>query len=514
MKKALILLVASLFGLVGSAQVPIVAWENTIGGNWGDGCNDMVPISDGGFLLGGGSASDAFGDKTEANIGESDVWLVKTDAQGIVQWDVAIGGTANENLISLDTTTDGGFILGCVSNSGISGDKTEANIGDYDYWILKTDALGNIEWQNTIGGSGFEQVKTVYETEDEGFIVAGHSLSGISGDKTEPNYGGALGDIWILKLDGNGEILWQNTIGGTGDDYLLAARAGLNGSIYLAATSNSNIGVDKTENSNGGSADYWAVKLNSTGNIEWQNTIGGNDADDMADLLVTSDGGALLIGTSRSNISGDKTEDNIGLNDFWIVKIDNQGNVEWDETIGGDDSDDAYEVTGKGDAYLISGISKSGISGDKSEANYGNWDYWVIEIDNSGNVLWQKTIGGNDWDVCYAMDLAEDGGIVLGGSSGSGISGDKSEADIGNGDYWVVKIGPEMITGLNLPSLTLPQSWDCRIYNMAGQLVLFEKDKNSISNKGTGLPAGLYIREYLDRETGNSILKDKLVINE
>lgn len=512
MKKlaALLILIATMSSVW--AQTPVVTWENTIGGNWGDGCNDVVPTADGGFLLGGGSASDLFGDKTEANIGEGDIWLVKINSQGVVQWDEAIGGTGNENLISLDTTSDGGFILGSHSLSGISGDKTEGNLGDYDFWVIKTDSLANIEWQNTIGGSAGEQLKKVYQTTDGGYVVAGSSSSGISGDKTETNYGD--NDIWVLKLNNTGSIVWQNTIGGNDTDYLNDAKAGPNGSIYLAGNSRSNIGVDKTENLIGGTSDYWVIKLDAVGQIVWQNTIGGSDADNLNDLVVHSDGSALLIGTSRSNISGDKTENNIGDNDYWLVKLDNQGVVEWEETIGGTETDDPSEVISKGDGYLITGFSQSGVSGDKTEASYGGWDYWIMEINNQADILWQKTVGGDDWDICYSMDRTEDGGIVLGGSSASGISGDKSEADIGNGDYWIVKLGPELVTSIQEPTVDLPNRWRYELYSSNGQLV-----SNGVENKGSqidwySLPLGVYLKKYLDTETEKVLKSERLLLGD
>ncbi len=155
--------------------------------------------SDGGYILGGWSKSDISGDKTEDSHGPYDpllplhdrwdYWVVKLDGSGNVIWDKTIGGESTEYLYSVQQTSDGGYILGGLSKSGISGEKTEANIGDSDYWVVKLDGSGNIEWQNTIGGNKNDRLNSVYQTNDGGYILGGNSDSGISGDKTEANIG-------------------------------------------------------------------------------------------------------------------------------------------------------------------------------------------------------------------------------------------------------------------------------------------------------------------------------------
>ena len=108
--------------------------------------------------------------------------------------------------------------MGGNSPSDLSGDKTENSNGLKDYWIVKTDTIGNIQWQNTIGGDYYENFHCIWPTYDGGYLVGGKSLSGISGDKTENNLGG--GKIWIVKTDSYGNIQWDNTIGGSGYEEL------------------------------------------------------------------------------------------------------------------------------------------------------------------------------------------------------------------------------------------------------------------------------------------------------
>ena len=222
--------------------------------------------------------------------------------------------------------------MGGYSESGISGEKTENFRGDFDYWILKLDNSGNIEWQTTIGGNDSEVLSSMIQTTDGGFLVGGYSKSNISGEKTENSRGG--NDCWIIKLNSSGNIEWQKTIGGSGTDYLFSLIETNDSGYLIGTTSTSNISGEKTENSNGYS-DYWVLKLNNTGNIIWQNTIGGNQEDFLKDIIQTSDGKYMLAGWSYSNISGDKIENSRGEEDYWILKIDEIGEIIWQKTIGG-----------------------------------------------------------------------------------------------------------------------------------------------------------------------------------
>ena len=191
-------------------------------------------------------------------MGGEDYWIVKTDASGNIMWQNTIGGSGTDELYSIQQTLDSGYILGGMSSSNISVDKTENSIGLDDFWMVKTDASGNVQWENTIGGSNYDWRGDVRQTTDGGYLVGGLSASGISGDKTENSNGGF--DYWLLKTNSAGIILWQTTIGGSGNDYLYGFQQTADGGFFLSGASESDISGDKTENSNGG-FDYWIVKL-------------------------------------------------------------------------------------------------------------------------------------------------------------------------------------------------------------------------------------------------------------
>ena len=420
-----------------------IEWQNTIGGSDDDELYSIKQTADGGYILGGTSYSPISGDKTENSMGINDYWLIKTDENGSIQWQNTIGGSEYDHLRKIQQTNDGGYILGGYSNSGISGDKTENNwdvsLIAYDYWIVKTDSMGLIQWQNTIGGVGHDILVSVQQTSDNGFILGGSSKSNISGDKSENSRGEY--DYWILKTDSVGNLLWQKTIGGSDIDYLLSIDQTNDSGYILGGYSRSDTSGDKTENSNG-SFDYWIVKTDSLGGIIWQNTIGGSNGDILTSLQQTNDGGYILAGSSLSSISGDKTENNIGSGDYWIVKTDEYGNIQWQNTIGGNGNENPNSIQQSNNGgYIVGGWSQSTISGDVFENSYGAGDYWVLEIDSSGVIQNQNLFGGDKYDELTSIGITNDGGYITGGYSASNASGDKSENCFGwISDYWIVKL--------------------------------------------------------------------------
>jgi hypothetical protein len=374
---------------------------------------------------------------------------------------------------------------------------------------VKIDSIGNIQWQNTIGGNTYEGFTSLIMTNDGGFVLGGYSISNISGDKTENCLGGE--DFWIVKLDSAGNIQWQNTIGGDADDLLFSIAGTNDGGFILGGSSKSNISADKTETSLG-DFDFWIVKIDSVGNIQWQNTIGGNSSDMLRSIKQTIDSGYILGGYSSSDISGDKTEGCFGFSDYWIVKVDSVGNIQWQNTIGGDKEDDLYSIVQTNDGgFILGGDSNSSISGNKTEKSIGNTDMWVIKTDSLGIVKWQNTIGGSAFQSLFNITKTSDESCLLGGSSISNISGDKTENCIGMYDFWVVKltnkyniISGRLFADLNNNSIqdTLEPSLSDRmvIEQNSGRIAFTDQNGNyslSVLDSGSFLsyptPLNLYI---------------------
>lgn len=421
------------------AQDPQIIWENGVGGDHIDELLTATGTTDGGVIGGGRSRSGISGDKSEGQIGGFgyDYWVVKLDNNGVLEWENTIGGDNNDHLNSIIQTSDGGYLIGGETASDISGDKDEDSWG-WDYWVLKLNSSGVIVWQNTIGGTGSDYLMSVAQTSEGGFILAGHSNSDASIDKTENSIG--FQDYWVVKIDAVGEIEWDHTIGGTNNEYVEEIIQTSDGGYMLVGNSYSDISGDKTEDQIG-SIDFWIVKLDATGEVLWDNTIGGFDSDYLETIIQTSDGGYLIGGQSVSDAGADKEENSMGESDYWVLKLDQNGSIVWQNTIGGNRNEYVGVVMEDADGgYLVGGGSNTWLDGDKTDDTNGGFDYWVLKLNSTGNIVWQNSIGGTNHDIINKLIKSPDGDYILVGDSASDASGDKSENGYGHEDYWFVKI--------------------------------------------------------------------------
>ncbi len=438
-------IVVTLFAIPVSAQVPVIEWDKTAGGTGADQCMDIIQTRDGGYVASGRTTSGANGDKTEAGRGGIDYWIIKLNPAGTaIQWQKRLGTSADDMPAGIIQTPDDGFVVSGQSNGGANGDRTVASFGIRDYWVFKLDPTGNPLWQTAFGGNSNDMGYCMAPATNGGFIIGGASMSGATGTRTEANRGDY--DYWIVKLDSSRNQQWNKAIGGSGWEQQNIVWQTHDGGYILGGGSRSGISGDKTGATWGGLYDYWVVKLDSLRSIQWQRTLGGTGDDYLTGMQQTADRGYILAGHSNSGISGDKTEASRGGMDFWIIKLDSLGNMQWQKTIGGAGEETIFSMHGvkqtADGGYVIAGSSGSGISGDKTEASKGGLDYWLVKLTPTGNIQWQKTIGGSNDDQARAFQLTADGGYIIGGLSASSISGDKTEVTRGGDDFWIVKLRP------------------------------------------------------------------------
>lgn len=317
-----------------------ILWEKSFGGKQSEYLLDLVPTADYGFLLAGSSLSDKSGNKDNKGNGDLDYWLWKMNEKGDIDWQKQFGGSSTDMLQTAFGTLDGGFILGGTSSSNKSGDKLTDGLGSDDYWIIKLDAKGNEQWQKTMGGESQELLQTVIQSKDGGYLIGGSSSSSSSANKiTDLNK-----DQYIKTVDNYGNL------------------------------------------------DYWILKLDSSGKLEWQKSFGGEYADILKSVVQTLDGGYILGGTSNSPISGNKNSDSFGMSDYWLIKIDKSGIEEWQSNYGGSKDDHLSQIIANSDNHLIlAGYSYSSSDGNKNKGNREGSDIWLVKIDLESSVLWQET---------------------------------------------------------------------------------------------------------------------------
>ena len=504
MKKTKIYLLILFIQSICFSQAPTIEWQKTLGGSNDDRGWDIIQTSDGGYVATGFAESND-GNLTE-NQGLYDIWVVKLNSTGSIQWQKTFGGTDNEQASEILQTLDGGYILSgwTASNDG----NISTNYGGSDYWIIKLDSFGNLEWEKNFGGTSADFGVSIKQTSEGGFIIGGGTQSNDIDLSGSPRF---WPDFWIVKINSTGTIEWQKTLGGTFVDYFFDIEQSNDGGYIIGGRVASD---DGDVSINQGGFDSWVVKINSTGTIQWQKTFGGTSNDYLFDIQKTLDGGFITVGYTESN-NGDVSM-NQGNGDCWIVKFSETGTIEWEKTLGGTGRDEANMISQTNDGnYIFIGFTNS-IDGDIT-FNNGGYDFWVVKINETGNILWQKTMGGSGEDYGYSIQQASDGGFITLGYTNS-TSGDITENN-GLNDFWIVKLEEEALTintvnkdnlqiypnpatsMLNIISANEIAFDELIITDMTGKIILEQKVQNSKINIEK-LTSGVYI---LQLKSGDKI---------
>lgn len=426
MQKLILLLLLSYQPFRAAAQLSL-QWQNALGGNFYESADDIQQTSDGGYIAVGFTFSENNGDVSTVN-GGGDVWVVKLDEAGEIQWQKALGGSSTDIGHAIKQTSDGGYILAGQTSSD-DGDVVGFHGGTLDYWVVKLDETGEIQWQNTLGGSGYEEAHDVLQTSDGGYIVAGFSSSN-DGD-VSGNHGQY--DGWLVKLNAMGALQWQIALGsGTGSDVALSVlQTADNGYMLAGSTTSTDAGL-----ANHGGEDFWVAKTDSTGHLEWQKAYGGESIELAKSIAQTKDGGFIVTGQSDSINSGDVTGGN-GDFDIWVVKISATGQLAWQKTLGGSNFDYGESIQQTTDGgYILAGATRS-TDGDVL-GNNGAEDYWVLKLDGTGEIIRQITLGGTKSESANAIQQTSDGGFIVAGTTTS-TDGYVTDSH-GKDEMWVVKL--------------------------------------------------------------------------
>ena len=511
-----------------------ILWEKSYGGKHAEFLYDAIATPDYGFILAGSSISGKNGNKEDNNKGDLDYWLWKMDEKGNAEWQKSFGGNKVDLLQSIAITSDGGFILGGTSTSDKGIDKKEDSKGQEDFWVIKLNAKGQELWQKTIGGSSMEKLLSIAQTKDGGYILGGTSSSDTSEETEKDKYTksedsrGNL-DYWVVKLKEDGSMQWQKTIGGQYVDELKSIQQTQDGGYILGGYSNSPISGDKTE-SNYGLGDYWIVKLDEEGTIEWQRSLGGDKDDNLFALSQTKDGGFIVGGNSNSGATNSKSKTNKNGTDFWVLKLDKNGSIDWQETYNYgkidvltslvENPDGTYLIGGyaQGESKVKSGKSKvESLSSDKEGIN----DYIALKINAKGEEIWSQTVGSKGDEVLKKLLETRDGGYVLAGTSNGAASRDK-KATKGGTDFWVVKLRDKereeelkiTVEAMPNPAISFTnvivnfeyQDGTATLYDLNGRSLQTHtlKGERTIPLEVSSLPHGIYLVEIkTNTETGS-----------
>lgn len=358
--------------------------------------------------------------------------------------DYCFGGSGDDVLYSVLHLSNGNKLLIGASNSGISGTKSENSFGSYDGYIVMLNAANQELWQKTIGGSEEDSFWDGIELPDGSILLGGTTYSGISGNKTSVNHG--ANDTWVVRIDLNGNILFDQTYGGSATESFSSGMVVLGGnSVIISTSSSSDISGNKTSPAFG-SLDTWIFKIDFNGNLLNQVTLGGSSIDSGGGLIVTDSMTIITSNYSSSNISGNKTENSIGGGDIWLVKLDSELNILDQKTIGGDMSDTPFNILqAQSNRFLVACSSDSGTSGDKTSPNYGGIDTWILEIDSNFNLINQVSLGSDYDDFFNNIYVYDDLTYAVTIASNSTANSIKSQSCInGSRDLWIVKLNSSL----------------------------------------------------------------------
>lgn len=432
------------------AQAPAIQWQKSFGGLYADGAKAIRQTADGGYIVAGNSTSndgDVSGHHGFTNSSSNpDFWVVKTDGTGTIQWQTSLGGSQLDEATYIEPTSDGGYaVIG--TSASIDGNVTGNHAGG-EVWIVKLNSNGTIQWQNTMGGSGSDAGQFIRQTSDGGYVIAAYTNTPNDGDVSglHINNMGNTTDAWIIKLDVLGNIQWQKCLGGTNNEVANAVEPTTGGYIVSGYTNSADGDVTGWHTSSPGTylLDYWVVKLDNTGNILWQKALGGSMSDEGTTIMETIVGDYVVGGFSSSN-DGDITAHHgtTAHTDIWMAKLNSSnGNLIWEKSLGGTNNESG-DIRPTSDGGFIIASNSNSNDGDVS-ANYGDYDYWVAKLNATGTIQWEKSYGGSGFDGATSVAQTADGSYILAGASNS--SDGNVTGNHGNTDYWVVKLEPDTAT--------------------------------------------------------------------
>lgn len=342
-------------------------WEKSYGGDNWDQLKSAIKIQSGGFILAGETQSGVSGIKTSLNNGFLDFWVVRIDDNGNLLWEKSYGGTELESAVKIVATPDGGYLIAGLSLSTQAG----YNFGAGDYQLMKIDSTGSLLWSKLYGGTDQEELFDLIPTSDGNYFLCGNSNSPISGNKASSPLGQE--DIWVVKVDPNGNKIWDKSYGTSGGDF---------GGRLLSLQDGNTIVVESSTNTGR------IRKIDNDGNQIWLQTCSGNDQDFF--VTATEDASTrniYVVGTSKTNSFGCKTSPYNGggwFSDIWVAIFDPLGNKIGDLDYGGNDADIATEIQVLNNEIWITGWSNSPLSGNKTTDNCGQTsDGWIIRLANN-----------------------------------------------------------------------------------------------------------------------------------
>ena len=435
-----------------------LSWFKEYSGDGLDRAYSIAQTADGGYVLSGGSNSTNYTNHHTTN-GSLDFLTIKINDTGAVEWTANYGGSGDEQAFCNAATNDSGCIFAGYTNSKDGNIKGYHNDGDA--WVVKLNKKGEMDWQKSLGGTGGDCANSIQQTKDGGYIVAGYTSS--NEDDVSGFNGGV--DCWVVKLDKRGKILWQKCFGGSSYDMAYCIKPTYDGGYIFNGVTNS---IDSNVIGNhssvpGGTSDNWVVKIDSTGNMQWQKCLGGSAEDDGKDIIQTIDSNYLILGYSESH-NGNVRQNHGGYGDVWLAKLDTKGKFIFGRCFGGKGSEGPVSIVQTKDLGFLMAIGSTSSDGDVTCGNPDSGFYWLVKLQGASE------------------------GIPVGIDEQSGIS---------NNDILIYPNPANSILHINYQNIHRSSRCKFDITDLAGRILLSE---NIISPEFdidiSGISKGIYLLKY------------------
>ena len=388
----------------------VLDFTTTMGGSKNDVYKSIANTTDGGYVILGYTQSKD-GDISTKLTEDFDFWVLKFSADNTLLWSKTFGGSKDDRGEDIITTKDGGFALLGYSQS--TDNDVTSNAGSKDFWVLKLTSSGTLSWQKNFGFLGSDYGTTLLETNDNGYLITGvldvTASNGQGNSRSTQKHAG--GNIWAIKLNNSGDLEWSKYYGGSSTDIPLGVVKTIDNGFIIAGSSDS---ADRDITNNKGGYDFWILKIEANGTVVWGKNFGGSEIDEASAITQTNDGNFIVVGDTRS--SNKDVSNNNGAADLWMLKISQEGILIWEKTFGGTSFDVGRSISRTQDnGFIISGSSRSL---DANFNNQGQNDALIIKVDSEGNIVWQETVGGREIDFLYdAVELNNKTVIAVGESN-------------------------------------------------------------------------------------------------
>jgi len=385
MKNICILILLVILISINAISQPVIEWKSIIGGSGEDVGSTILKADDGGYIVVGYTRSDD-GDIVSTH-GLSDIILIKLNANGQREWVKTYGGSSYEFGYCINKTQDGGYIIAGATSSDDGDTKSTLPKDESNVWLIKINKKGDIENEKTFGGSQIDAALSVQQTKDGGYIFCGWTDSN-DGDVSGYH---AMQDLWVAKINSEFVIEWQRTMGGNWPDLARSVLQTSDGGYIIIGETQSNEGDVHGNHEKYGMTDMWVIKLDKDGKTVWNQVLGDVFEDWGGSVVETSDSGFVVAGTAQfwynTEIHGH------GGDDFWILKINKLGIIEWQKVYGGYDHDYPMDILHvKDGGFLVAGASRSNDGDVTGHHDSDNYDCWLIKISEIGDIEWQKSI--------------------------------------------------------------------------------------------------------------------------